>query len=371
MLGHITYLSPIAMADKFEDTRNQPRDIDTQFEKEFSVGSYLAYKGQQFTERFDANSYLVLSMAMDRFDLGGTVEQIAESFSRCNARWLVTSFSSDWLFPPFQSKQIAAALLHNHQPVTYMNVESSCGHDAFLLEEDLPTYGPLMEAFLANLLGVECDVEIPPASKDHQSLSIYHASRLDYDHILDLIPDDVSVLDVGCGNGGLLKRLEQRGHRDLHGLEIDEQNILACVRQGLDVIHRDLNKGLAWFTDRQFDVVTVSQTIQTILNVERVMDEVLRVGKQCIVSVPNFAYQRLIDMLLQTGMTPEAGLLHFKWYNTPNLRFLTIRDFDEFCRQKQIAVHRRIALNTEAGRIVGEQGDPNRNADMAIYVLSR
>ncbi len=124
MLGHITYLSPSSMSEKFETTRNQPHNVDTVFEKEFAVGSYLAYKGQKFTERFDANSYLVLSMAMDRFDLGDSVEQLACTFKDTSARSLVISYSGDWLFPPSQSRQIVSALIRAGKPVSYCNVKS-------------------------------------------------------------------------------------------------------------------------------------------------------------------------------------------------------------------------------------------------------
>jgi len=100
MIGHITYLSREAMTEKFDANRLQPRDVAIQFEKKFSVGSYLGYQGAKFVERFDANSYLTLSLAMDLFDLGGTPEQLAAAFRNARCRWLVISFSGDWLFPP-------------------------------------------------------------------------------------------------------------------------------------------------------------------------------------------------------------------------------------------------------------------------------
>lgn len=372
MLGHITYLSPMAMSEKFDATRNQPYDIATEFEKEFSVGSYLAYKGQQFTERFDANSYLVLSMAMDQFDLGRTVEELAAAFAPSRGRWLVVSFTSDWLFPSFQSRQIVHGLLRNGKPVTYCDVKSLCGHDAFLLADDVATYGELVRAFLRNTLGSGRHEPLDAGWEDHSPTSIFHQSRrLDYDTILRLIPPGASVLDLGCGTGGLLARLRQRGHTKLHGLEIDERNILACVRRGLDVVHHDLNAGLEWYADKQFDVVVLSRTLQAVYDVEHVMDELLRVGRRCIVSVPNFGYYKLQDMLQREGRAPEASLLHFKWYNTPNIRVLTLRDFEDFCAAKGITIHEAIALDTEADKEIPPEENPNRNADMAVFVLSR
>ena len=371
MLGHITYLSSAAMSEKFEATRNQPRNVDTVFEKEFAVGSYLAYKGQKFTERFDANSYLALSMAMGRFDLGHSPEQLACAFRNTSARCLVISYSSDWLFPPSQSRQIVSALIREGKPVSYCNVKSDCGHDAFLLGDDLPIYGEMIRAFLLNLLGAGYSPPGDPNDENHSPTSIFHQSRrLDYDRILELIRPDDSVLDLGCGTGGLLVRLKERGNTCVRGVEIDQRNILTCVQRGLDVVHRNLNEDLQWFGDNQFDVVVLSQTIQAIYDVERVMDEMLRVGRRCIISVPNFAYYKLQDILIEKGRTPEAALLHFKWYNTPNIRVLTLRDFEDFCRQKDIRIHKQIALNLESGVEISQDQDPNRNADMAIYVIS-
>ena len=151
MLGHITYLSREAMMQKFDAQRLRPRDVQTQFETKFSVGSYLAYQGDRFGERFDANSYLTLTMAIDLFDLGDTREELVRTLARSNCRWLLMSFSSDWLFPPFQSQEIVDCLIAGDKPVSYCNVQTDCGHDAFLLPNQLEVYGELIRAFLANL----------------------------------------------------------------------------------------------------------------------------------------------------------------------------------------------------------------------------
>ncbi|MGC9455647.1 MAG: homoserine O-acetyltransferase MetX [Phycisphaerae bacterium] len=370
MIGHITYLSREAMARKFEADRYQPRDGTTDFESRFSIGTYLGYQGEKFVERFDANSYITLTTAMDLFDMGNTVEEIAAKLSDTRAKWLIVSFTSDWLFPPEQSEQLVRALLANDKPVTYCDVESTCGHDAFLLADDLDRYGELVRAFLANLNGEKprsspADrLEVPASPK-----SIFHTRRLDYDHILELIPPQTSVLDLGCGGGELLSLLNRRGNRPLLGVELDEHAIVTCVRRGLNVVHGDLNAGLDRFRDRQFDFVVLSHTLQAIRDVEHVVTDMLRVGRRCIVSFPNFAYHKLRRMLYEDGKAPESGLLHYKWYNSPNIRFFSIADFDDFCAEHGINVHQRIALDTEAGAEV--QDEPNANADMAIFVLSR
>jgi homoserine O-acetyltransferase/O-succinyltransferase len=368
MIGHITYLSREAMTEKFEADRLKPRDVAIEFEKRFSVGSYLGYQGAKFVERFDANSYLTLSVAMDLFDLGSTPEALAAALRSSRARWLVVSFTSDWLFPPDQSRDMVNALIANKAPVSYCNIQSSCGHDAFLLPNDLPVYGEMTRSFLDHLAPVP-NGHAAVKDEAHGPTSIFHQHRLDYERIAELIPPGASVLDLGCGSGTLLAGLREANHRRLVGVELDEKKILAGISRGLDVIQADLNQGLGAFASGQFDCVVLSQTLQAVQNVEGVLMEMVRIGRTCIVSIPNFGYHRLRTMLAETGRAPKsAGVLHYEWFNTPNIRFFTIADFEDFCRERHIRVHRRIALDTEAGAEVFDH--PNLNADLAIFVIS-
>jgi homoserine O-acetyltransferase len=320
-------------------------------------------------ERFDANSYITLSLAMDLFDLGGTPEQLAASFSRAQCRWLVLSFSSDWLFQPRQSRDIVNALIRNNASVSYCDIESDCGHDAFLLPDDFDRYGEMVRAFIQNLAPVP---HSPGVEKDeqHGRTSIFHEHRLDYDRIVELIPPGASVLDLGCGTGRLLARLQHQNRRRLVGLELDERKILGALKRNLDVIHADLNEGLRVFADKQFDCVVLSQTLPAVKDVEGVIAEMLRVGATGIVSFPNLAFHKLRRMLAEEGRAPRAyGWFKNQWYDTADIRFLSIADFEDFCREKKFPVQRRIALNTETGQEVTD--DANRNADLAIFVLGR
>jgi homoserine O-acetyltransferase len=390
MLGHITYLSLEAMTQKFDTLRLAPREVQTQFETKFSVGSYLAYQGDRFGERFDSNSYITLTTAIDLFDLGNTTQQLIEAFRPATCRWLMMSFTSDWLFPPFQTQQMVDALIADDKPVSYCNVRTDCGHDAFLLPNELKTYGELMAAFLANLdtyfplpLGEgrgedspnQSNAEVSLASlegesRSHGPRSIFHHHRLDYNTILELIPPGSSVLDLGCGTGGLLARLRDRGPCRVMGIELDEQAISACVRRGLDVVQADLNQGLPAFADGHFDFVVLSQTLQTVMDAPRVLADMLRVGRKSIVSFPNIAYQAHRRQLSEEGRSPHGhALQNFHWYDTPNVRFLSIADFEEFCREHRFNILQQIALDTEADTQV--QDDPNLNADLAIVVLGK
>ncbi len=369
MIGHITYLSQQAMAEKFEADRLKPRDVAIEFEKRFSVGSYLGYQGSKFVERFDANSYLTLSVAMDLFDLGRTHQELAAAFRNNRAKWLVISFSSDWLFPPEQSRDIVNALIANNAPVSYCNIQSSCGHDAFLLPNEVAIYGEMTRSFLDHLAAAP-RARGTVQEEAHGPTSIFHQHRLEHQLIAKLIPPGASVLDLGCGSGTFLAGLRETNHPRLVGVELDEQKLLTGISRGLDVIQADLNKGLGAFGDGQFDCVVLSLTLQAVQDVEGVLTEMIRIGRTCVVSIPNFGYHRLRKMLAETGRAPKsAGVLHYEWYNTPNIRFFTIADFEDFCRHKNIQVHQRIALDTEAKQEVPEH--PNLNADLAIFVISR
>jgi homoserine O-acetyltransferase len=233
-----------------------------------------------------------------------------------------------------------------------------------------------MRAFLANLDGgnSSADKSLNDAALDDLSCqdptSIFHHRRLDYDTIVELVPPGASVLDLGCGNGGLLARLRRRGCGNVVGIELDEHAFVACVQRGLDVVQADLDHGLSPFADGQFDFVVLSQTLQAVMDVEVVLKEILRVGRRGIISFPNIGYWKLRKHLYEEGRAPRAGsLLGYQWYNSPNVRFLSIADFADFCRDNRIQIHQQIALDTEAGCQV--ENDPNLNADMAIVVISR
>ena len=385
MIGHMTYLSREAMRDKFGGEHRTARPVRSQFEKDSSVASYLAHQGDKFVERFDANSYLAITRAMDRFDLGQG-KALQKSLAAATARFLIVSFSSDWLFPPEQSQEIVEALVASALPVSYCNVTSNCGHDAFLLKDELDVYGGLVAGFLAQGGNGHSsgDQEVDAQGQvAHPDTSIFHGRRLDYDFLEQLLGEEFpvantaeggcatrSVLDLGCGFGQMLLRLKSKHWRRLVGVEIDERAVLECVRRGVDCIHADLNEGLDIFEDKSFDCVLLSRTLQAVKNVDGLVNEMLRVGRRCVVSFPNFAFRPLREMLHFLGRAPEApGLLRYKWYDSPNIRFFSIADFEEYCREKGATIHRRVALNTESRLEVTEE--PNLNADLAIFVISK
>ncbi len=357
MLGHITYLSPAAMDAKFERDRNDPRDVKTGFEKRFSVGSYLAHQGQKFVDRFDANSYVAISLAMDRFDLGADPAALRRTLAPSRCDWLLVSFSTDWLFTPAQSRQIVDALTRLGRAVSYTEITSAAGHDGFLLDDEIARYGPLVAAKLGDT------DPAAPALRDHDR------------HLLDFIPAGASVLDLGCGSGRVLAELRGRGHDTLVGVEVAQDKLIAAVRRGLDVIDLDLNAGLPAFGDDQFDVVLLSATLQIIENIGELIDEMTRVGRRAVVSFSNFAYRDFRKMFNEQGRSPKAdvagGNYGYEWHDTPNRRFPSIADFADFCRGRGLTIHRCVYLDTTAGITIDADDDPNLNADTAIVEISR
>jgi homoserine O-acetyltransferase len=370
MLGHITYLSPESMTAKFDPSRLRPRAVPTAFEKKFSVGAYLAYQGERFVERFDANSYVTLSMAMDLFDVGGTPAALQEALAPSRCRWLVVSFSSDWLFPPAQGRQIADALLALDKPISYCEVTSPSGHDAFLLADSADTYGGLIRGLLDNVAAPPLGGNGREAAAPWRPANVFfQGDRVDLRTLVNEIPPGASVLDLGCGSGQLMADLIARGHGRVVGIEVDERAILECVSHGLNVIHADLNRGLTSFHDKQFDVVVLSQALQCITDTKGVLREVTRVGRLGIVSFPNFAYRKLRQMYYEQGRSPMIpGLYGYEWYDTPNRRFASIIDVRELCSAIGVRVLREICLNSESGQQIID--DPNLNADIAMFFLS-
>lgn len=352
MLGHITYLSTEVMEEKFDTNRHDPREVATVFEQRFSIGSYLAHQGQKFTTRFDANSYITLTMAMDLFDMGASRLQLMETFNDADCEFLLVSFSSDWLFSPAQSRDIVNALAALDKPVTYAEITSPRGHDSFLIEEDICQYAPLVQARLGDI--------------DSGSETMSEVEQL----IMEEIPEDASVLDLGCGDGHLLAALRRRGHKKLAGVEVAQQNILKAGRRGLHIIDYDLNRGLPAFIDDQFDVVVLSATLQAVGNVEMLIDEMMRVGKSAVVSFPNFAYRALREDFVQRGRSPKApGEFAHEWYNTPNRRFPSIADVHDLCAKKRLVLKKEIYFDASQGKRVEAEDDPNLNADTAVLVI--
>ena len=175
------------------------------------------------------------------------------------------------------------------------------------------------------------------------------------------------VLDLGCGDGELLADLIAAHQVRGYGIDIADANVLACVKRGVNVIQSDLESGLAGFGDHSFDTVILSQTLQQIHRVETIINEMLRVGREVIVTFPNFAYWRHRVQLGLRGTMPVSKTLPYEWYNTPNVRMFTVREFDRFCADRGIDVIDREVLSVERRVTVL----PNLLGQLAFYRIRK
>ena len=326
MLGHITYLSREAMTQKFDAHRLQPHDIQTQFETKFSVGSYLAYQGDRFGERFDPNSYLTLTMAMDSVRPRRHARRAVRGAGPPRCRWLLVSFTSDWLFPPFQSQKLVTTLLAAGRPVSYCNVLTSCGarrlfaaqRDRHLRRPDggLPGEPRRLAGPGQRLL----NRQRPPAGRraprgqPHQHLPPSPPGLRD-----DSRPGPAGGQRAGPG---LRHRRPVRpgsasgDTANCWASRLDEQAIVDCVppragrgpdrpqpgpaRPGRPAVQR--GRPLADLADGDG-------------RCQRVVRDMLRVGRRAIVSFPNLGYRKLREQLAQEGRAPRASTLQGnRWY---------------------------------------------------------
>ena len=169
--------------------------------------------------------------------------------------------------------------------------------------------------------------------------------KQEFKTISKLINKDTSILDVGCGNGELMKYIYDNISNKIRGLELSKQNVQTCIAKGLTVIEGNAEQDLKQFPNESFDLVILSQTLQAFLNPEIVLNELLRIGKKAIVTIPNFGYWKVRIHLLVKGTMPVTENLPNEWYNTPNLHMCTIKDFVNFCENRNIKLHSSISLN--------------------------
>jgi methionine biosynthesis protein MetW len=188
------------------------------------------------------------------------------------------------------------------------------------------------------------------------------AHRPDFAAIAGWIKSGSSVLDLGCGDGALLRYLKETRRTSGYGVEIDDAGVLACVKNGVSVVQSDLERGLSGFEDGSFDYVVLSQTLQAMKNSEIIIREMLRVGREGIVTFPNFGYWKNRLEVLR-GRMPISENLPYEWFNTPNVRLCTVADFERFCSERGIRiVERKVLTRGQPVNVL-----PNLLGALAVY----
>ena len=195
--------------------------------------------------------------------------------------------------------------------------------------------------------------------------------RPDLAIIADLINPGARVLDLGCGEGDLLDNLQAHKEVNGYGLEIDPDNITICIGKGVNVIEQNLDAGLDNFADASFDMVVMTETLQSVQAPEVLLDDMLRVGQQCIVTFPNFGYWRCRLYLSLSGRMPVSKHLPHSWYDTPNIHLCTFKDFESLCREKRINIIDRFVVDSGHRNRALMNRFPNVFGIFAFYRLGR
>ena len=190
--------------------------------------------------------------------------------------------------------------------------------------------------------------------------------------IANLLPTQSRVLDVGCGDGTLIESLIKQKNIDARGIELETEKVKQCISKGLSVIEGNAETELAQFPDKAFDFVVLSQTLQAFYHPDNVLDELLRIGKKVIISIPNFGYWKIRASLLFFGKMPMTKSLPNTWYNTPNLHMCSIKDFYQFCEKKNIKIDKIIGVNSEKITSINRINLEMKNllSEVGIFLIS-
>ncbi len=197
-------------------------------------------------------------------------------------------------------------------------------------------------------------------------------TQLNYEVVTDIIPENSRILDLGSGDGTLFSKLIKEKNVTGVGVEINKDEVIKALDKGVAVIQGDIDEGLKQFPDKSFDYAILNQTLQSTEKPDLVMDEMLRVAKKAVVSFPNFAYWKVRFYLLFKGKMPKSKALPYEWYNTPNIHLMTVNDFFEFCKKRNIKILKSVYLTHSKARSgILIRTNTNFFSEEVIFVVSR
>jgi homoserine O-acetyltransferase len=381
MIGHLTYLSALSMHEKFGRNRKEEWN-EVRFETGFEVEGYLNHQGDQFVKRFDANSYLHITWAMDNFDLVERYGTLDQAFGPSRAEFLLVALSSDWLFFPEQTRELGRVLLRQKKVVSVVELESPYGHDAFLLEVanlSQVIYGFLEKpAFADAAKGTAGGTGIArgegkgwTASENGGRNGGFGAAQ-DIRALASLLEPGSHILDIGCGDGQLIDSLYRSHGVTGIGIDIDLAHVVECLRKNVPVLQSDADMGLSLIGDGAFDYAVLNRTLQEVKKPQLVLNEMLRVARKGIVAFPNFAYAGNRLSLLTTGVMPVSEALPYNWHDTPNIHLFSLDDFRTLCRREGIRIEQVAFLGeTWLSKALLALGRPNLGAEFVIARITR
>ena len=368
MLAHITYVSEDSLDQKFGRSVIEGQGVlptqaskeNAPFQPEFQVESYLDYQGQQFVNRFDANSYLYLTKALDAFDVAESWGEgdLKTALARMKASCLLIAYDTDGLFPPKDTQRLVDALLELNKSPSAITFSTPWGHDAFLI--DTTELNAVLSPFL-----LEAPQDI------NQKNALNPVIRHDLDPLLSLINTHDTVLDLGCGSGDLLTILNAQGtHPRLLGVEQKESSMKEALSKGLPVLQGDMLHTLKQLPDASFDVAVLHLALQSVQDPYNVLKEMKRVARRCVIGFPNFGFLPIRLQLLLRGRMPNSSALPYMWYNTPNIHLFTLKDFTTLSEELGFKQARRVYRFGDTWQARPRQAwGVNWRASYAIYEL--